>query len=87
MVSLMMLRDHYDELAGGRAIGRVEFIPVQWHSRLHDDSTGLDRQVVVINVYGSLLLNMNNMWAHKDVEFISKCSNQYLMIEHSKQVL
>ena len=41
-VSLQMLFDHQEELSRGRAIGRVEFLPVQWHSRLHNDSTGVD---------------------------------------------
>lgn len=41
-VSLQMLFDHHEELSRGRAIGRVEFLPVQWHSRLHNDSTGVD---------------------------------------------
>lgn len=41
-VSLQMLFDHHEELSGGRAIGRVEFLPVQWHSKLHNDSTGVD---------------------------------------------
>lgn len=42
-MSLQMLADHNDELSRGRAIGRVEFLPVQWHSRLHNDSTGVDK--------------------------------------------
>jgi len=41
-VSLQMLFDHHEELSRGRAIGRVEFLPVQWHSTLHNDSTGVD---------------------------------------------
>ena len=41
-ISLQMLVDHHEELSRGRAIGRVEFLPVQWHSRLHNDSTGVD---------------------------------------------
>ena len=42
-----MLRDHHEELSSGRAIGRVEFLPVQWHSRLHNDSTGVDKYVLL----------------------------------------
>jgi len=49
-VSLQMLVDHHEELSRGRAIGRVEFLPVQWHSRLHNDSTGVDERLQSISL-------------------------------------
>ncbi|XP_020623871.1 SEC23-interacting protein-like [Orbicella faveolata] len=49
-VSLQMLFDHHEELSRGRAIGRVEFLPVQWHSRLHNDSTGVDERLQSISL-------------------------------------
>jgi len=49
-VSLQMLFDHHEELSRGRAIGRVEFLPVQWHSTLHNDSTGVDERLQSISL-------------------------------------
>ncbi|KAJ7333544.1 S23-interacting protein [Desmophyllum pertusum] len=49
-VSLQMLFDHQEELSRGRAIGRVEFLPVQWHSKLHNDSTGVDQRLQSISL-------------------------------------
>ena len=42
-VTLDMLNEHHEEIAKGRSIGRVEFLPVQWHAKLHNDSTGVDK--------------------------------------------
>ncbi|XP_068709546.1 phospholipase DDHD2-like [Montipora foliosa] len=49
-ISLQMLIDHQEELSRGRAIGRVEFLPVQWHSKLHNDSTGVDERLQSISL-------------------------------------
>lgn len=49
-VSLRMLSDHQEELSRGRAIGRVEFLPVQWHSKLHNDTTGVDERLQSISL-------------------------------------
>lgn len=43
IVTLSMLNEHHEELAKGRLIGRIEYLPVQWHSKLHNDSTGVDQ--------------------------------------------
>jgi hypothetical protein len=43
MVTLSMLNEHHEELAKGRVIGRIEYLPVQWHAKLHNDSTGVDQ--------------------------------------------
>lgn len=48
MVTLSMMTEHHDELAKGRSIGRIEYLPVQWHSKLHNDSTGVDQYVLAI---------------------------------------
>jgi len=39
-VSLSMLQAHFKRAQEQQQIGRVEFLPVNWHSSLH--STGVD---------------------------------------------
>lgn len=39
-VSLSMLQAHFKKAQEQQQIGRVEFLPVNWHSSLH--STGVD---------------------------------------------
>lgn len=46
-ISLNLLKSHFRTYVDQKRIGRVEFIPVQWHSALHGDSTGLDKQVLL----------------------------------------
>ena len=41
-----MLASHFREHQDSGRIGRVEFLPVRWHSALHGDATGVDRLVV-----------------------------------------
>ncbi|KXJ22983.1 SEC23-interacting protein [Exaiptasia diaphana] len=50
MVTLSMMTEHHDELAKGRTIGRIEYLPVQWHSKLHNDSTGVDERLHSISL-------------------------------------
>ncbi|XP_061083794.1 SEC23-interacting protein isoform X1 [Conger conger] len=48
-VSLKLLHSHFpahDE----RQISRVEFLPVQWHTALHGDATGVDRRIKKITL-------------------------------------
>lgn len=42
-VSLKLLHSHYKKAVDEHAISRVEFLPVQWHTALHGDATGVDR--------------------------------------------
>lgn len=39
-VSLSMLQAHFKKAQEQQQVGRVEFLPVNWHSSLH--STGVD---------------------------------------------
>lgn len=39
-VSLSMLQSHFRKAQEQQQVGRVEFLPVNWHSSLH--STGVD---------------------------------------------
>lgn len=42
-ISLSLLHSHFKTYVDQKRIGRVEFIPVQWHSALHGEGTGLDK--------------------------------------------
>ncbi|XP_041866400.1 SEC23-interacting protein isoform X2 [Melanotaenia boesemani] len=42
-VSLKLLHSHFKKSLDEHAVSRVEFLPVQWHTALHGDATGVDR--------------------------------------------
>lgn len=44
-VSLSLLASHYRRSQQEGHVGRVEFLPVNWHSALHGDATGVDEYV------------------------------------------
>ncbi|KAM7017519.1 triacylglycerol hydrolase DDHD2 isoform 2-T3 [Tautogolabrus adspersus] len=43
--SLSLLASHYKRAQQDGVIGRVEFLPVNWHSALHGDATGVDEDI------------------------------------------
>lgn len=43
--SLSLLSSHYKRAQQDGKIGRVEFLPVNWHSALHGDATGVDEDI------------------------------------------
>ncbi|KAM8885296.1 triacylglycerol hydrolase DDHD2 isoform 2-T7 [Spinachia spinachia] len=43
--SLSLLTSHYKRAEQDGQIGRVEFLPVNWHSALHGDATGVDEDI------------------------------------------
>ncbi|XP_048846278.1 phospholipase DDHD2 isoform X3 [Brienomyrus brachyistius] len=43
--SLSLLNTHFRKAQEEQAIGRVEFLPVNWHSALHGDATGVDEDI------------------------------------------
>ncbi|XP_074525979.1 triacylglycerol hydrolase DDHD2 isoform X2 [Halichoeres trimaculatus] len=43
--SLSLLASHYKRAQQDGTIGRVEFLPVNWHSALHGDATGVDEDI------------------------------------------
>ncbi|XP_030058468.1 SEC23-interacting protein isoform X2 [Microcaecilia unicolor] len=49
-VSLKLLRTHFKKSLEERRISRVEFLPVHWHSSLHGDATGVDRNIKKISL-------------------------------------
>lgn len=49
-VSLKLLHSHFKKSVEGHAISRVEFLPVQWHTALHGDATGVDRRIKKITL-------------------------------------
>ncbi|XP_054904789.1 phospholipase DDHD2 isoform X2 [Poeciliopsis prolifica] len=44
-VSLSLLASHYRRSQQEGQVGRVEFLPVNWHSALHGDATGVDEDI------------------------------------------
>ncbi|KAJ8014332.1 hypothetical protein DPEC_G00039140 [Dallia pectoralis] len=49
-VSLKLLQSHFKKAQDERTISRVEFLPVQWHTALHGDATGVDRRIKKITL-------------------------------------
>ncbi|KAM3927129.1 triacylglycerol hydrolase DDHD2 isoform 2-T3 [Leptodactylus fuscus] len=45
LVSLNLLHAHFKKSLEQEQIGRVEFLPVNWHSALHADATGVDKDI------------------------------------------
>ncbi|MGH0150650.1 UNVERIFIED_CONTAM: hypothetical protein FKN15_026858 [Acipenser sinensis] len=43
--SLSLLQTHFRKAHEEERIGRVEFLPVNWHSALHGDATGVDSDI------------------------------------------
>ncbi|KAK2837330.1 hypothetical protein Q5P01_014542 [Channa striata] len=43
--SLSLLASHYKRAQQNGQVGRVEFLPVNWHSALHGDATGVDEDI------------------------------------------
>lgn len=50
-ISLELQNSHFRKYKDENRIGRVEFLPVLWHSVLHGDATGVDQYVyrILIN--------------------------------------
>ena len=42
-ISLELQKSHFKRYKDENRIGRVEFLPVLWHSVLHGDATGVDK--------------------------------------------
>ncbi|NXA74334.1 S23IP protein, partial [Thryothorus ludovicianus] len=49
-VSLKLLQTHFKKCLEERRVSRVEFLPVHWHSSLHGDATGVDRNIKKITL-------------------------------------
>ncbi|KAL0964233.1 hypothetical protein UPYG_G00321150 [Umbra pygmaea] len=49
-VSLKLLQSHFKKAQDEHIISRVEFLPVQWHTALHGDATGVDRRIKKITL-------------------------------------
>uniref|UniRef100_A0A8C2ZIQ5 DDHD domain containing 2 n=1 Tax=Cyclopterus lumpus TaxID=8103 RepID=A0A8C2ZIQ5_CYCLU len=43
--SMSLLASHYKHAQQDGQVGRVEFLPVNWHSALHGDATGVDENI------------------------------------------
>ncbi|XP_061674424.1 phospholipase DDHD2 isoform X2 [Syngnathoides biaculeatus] len=44
-VALSLLSSHYKNAQSEGKVGKVEFLPVNWHSALHGDATGVDEDI------------------------------------------
>jgi len=53
-VSAQMLDEHFKDHCDDGRVGRVEYLPVRWHSALHGDATGIDRYQHVISLIMTL---------------------------------
>ncbi|XP_035256346.1 SEC23-interacting protein [Anguilla anguilla] len=49
-VSLKLLQSHFHKAQEEQLVSRVEFLPVQWHTALHGDATGVDRRIKKITL-------------------------------------
>ncbi|XP_023863435.1 SEC23-interacting protein isoform X1 [Salvelinus sp. IW2-2015] len=49
-VSLKLLQSHFKKAQDEHVISRVEFLPVQWHTALHGDATGVDKRIKKITL-------------------------------------
>ncbi|XP_076875951.1 triacylglycerol hydrolase DDHD2 [Brachyhypopomus gauderio] len=43
--SLALISSHFSPSEDGEGVGRVEFLPINWHKVLHGESTGVDRDI------------------------------------------
>ncbi|KAF2879623.1 hypothetical protein ILUMI_26536 [Ignelater luminosus] len=44
-ISLQLVRSHYRSSCDNQVVNRVEVLPISWHSRLHSEDTGIDRNL------------------------------------------
>nr|XP_060624519.1 SEC23-interacting protein isoform X1 [Anolis sagrei ordinatus]XP_060624520.1 SEC23-interacting protein isoform X1 [Anolis sagrei ordinatus] len=49
-VSLKLLQTHFRKSLEEHKVNRIEFLPVHWHSSLHGDATGVDRNIKKITL-------------------------------------
>ncbi|XP_062988801.1 SEC23-interacting protein isoform X2 [Elgaria multicarinata webbii] len=49
-VSLKLLQTHFRKSVEELKVSRVEFLPVHWHTALHGDATGVDRNIKKITL-------------------------------------
>lgn len=49
-ISQTLLHSHFSDAIKSGRIGRVEFLPVHWHTTLHGDATGIDSRLKAITL-------------------------------------
>ncbi|XP_029645752.1 phospholipase DDHD2 isoform X2 [Octopus sinensis] len=49
-ISQTLLQSHFSEGLKSGYVGRVEYLPVYWHSALHSEATGIDNQLKAITL-------------------------------------
>ncbi|XP_053407052.1 phospholipase DDHD2-like isoform X2 [Mercenaria mercenaria] len=50
LISQSLLSSHFTQYVDSNRIGRVEFLPIHWHSALHGDATGIDKRIKAITL-------------------------------------
>ncbi|XP_052266093.1 phospholipase DDHD2-like isoform X2 [Dreissena polymorpha] len=49
-ISQSLLSSHFSEYVTSNRIGRVEYLPIQWHVAVHGDATGIDKRLKEITL-------------------------------------
>ncbi|KAL4231202.1 S23-interacting protein [Mactra antiquata] len=49
-ISQSLLSSHFTEYVESNRIGRVEYLPIQWHTAVHGDATGIDKRLKAITL-------------------------------------
>ncbi|XP_060595144.1 phospholipase DDHD2-like [Ruditapes philippinarum] len=49
-ISKSLLSSHFTQYVDSNRIGRVEFLPIHWHTALHGDATGIDKRIKAITL-------------------------------------
>lgn len=49
-IALQLVQSHYRSATEKRTVHRIEVLPISWHSKLHSDETGIDKQLKSITL-------------------------------------
>lgn len=49
-ISLSLIRTHYKHYSDCGQLGRIELLPISWHSALHGEETGIDERLKLITL-------------------------------------
>lgn len=55
-LSLKLLQSHYASACQNKLVSRIEVLPINWHSKLHSDDTGIDEKLKNITLPSAPLL-------------------------------
>ncbi|KAG8012066.1 Phospholipase DDHD2 [Nibea albiflora] len=75
--SLSLLASHYKRAQQDGKIGKVEFLPVNWHSALHGDATGVDDPTycqTIVDTVASEINRLHTLFKQRHPEFNGEVS-------------